>query len=68
MSTVFKTIDSSGKITDSFVRAIEHGFTTWRELDGTLIAIAVDENGLRRALNPSEKETAIELGIIKPKV
>ena len=67
MSTIFKTIDSTGKTADSFVRQIEHGFTTWREVDSTLIAIAVDCDGTRRALTPAEKESARDLGIIKSK-
>ena len=49
-----------------FTRTVEHGFTVWRENDGTVFAIAVDpENGTRRALTPEEKQQAVALGIIK---
>ena len=67
MSTVFDTSRGGVIVDNDSVRKIEHGFTTWRYFDGRLWAIAVDKDGLRRALTPSEKEAATALGIIKPK-
>lgn len=48
---------------DDLFKIVEHGFLVRRLPDGSLVAIAVEVNGVQRGLSADESRTALNLGL-----